>query len=79
MIYVDKLKDSVIYYRSSEDCGTVMPEISSNEIVCSQSPFVLQEYKEMGYEVVLLSDLLGLPSYMGLYEIYSFFFESKVF
>lgn len=78
MIYVDKLKDSVIYYRDKTDFGTGEPSLVFDEIIYTQSPFIMQEYTARGYNVYLLSDLLNLPAYMGLYEIYSFFFEGRI-
>lgn len=74
MIYIG---DDRLYYRSEEDCGYGDVEIG-DDIVVTDSNSVADIYENAGCTVKDLSLLCGLPFRLGLYEVYSFFFDGEV-
>ena len=81
MIYVDKLSNNkYIYYNSYHQSGTELPnlELLQNELVLVQNSELYTEYIKLGLNVKRLSDVLGLVTDMGLYEVFSFYFEGKI-
>ena len=81
MIYVDKLSNNkYIYYNSHHVSGTELPdlELINNDLVIVQTAELYDYYTKLGARVKRLSDVLGLVTDMGIYEIFSFYFEGKV-
>ena len=82
MIYLDKrdfakTKDSFLYYKSDHTCGYELPNLTG-EIVLSQNKEIIELCEKKGYETKTLSSLLNLDDSLGLYEIYSYYFEGKL-
>lgn len=78
MLYLDNResvleKDSFIYYRGATDKGYELPPLIAGESIFTQS----REIKEQ-FGAVILSEYLGLKEELGLYELFSFFFEGQV-
>lgn len=81
MIYVDKVSNNkYIYYNSHHVRGYELPELDliNSDLVVVQSAELYDYYTKLGARVKRLSDVLGLVTDMGLYEIFSFYFEGKV-
>lgn len=79
MIYLD-IRDSTddyMYYRSDDDYGNKLPNLT-NEFVLTQSDEVIALCNEMGVQVNSLSSYLNLSQSLGIYEIFSYFFEGKL-
>ena len=81
MIYIDSQEstngvDSYLYYRSEEDYGTQLPDIEKNELILTQSMKVKDIYSL--YNVKFLSEYIGIQENIGLYELFSFFFDGKI-
>ena len=82
MIYLDKREsavpaDSFLFYRNKSDKGVGIPKLDK-ELILTQNPDILELYRKKGYEVEYLSSYIGIKSGLGLYEVFSFFFEGKV-
>ena len=82
MLYLDKREfvksaDSFLYYKSDKTCGYDLPNLTG-ETILSQNKDIIELCKKKGYEVKTLSSLLGLDDSLGLYEIFSYFFEGKL-
>ena len=81
MIYVDKVSNNkYIYYNSHHVSGYELPDLDliNSDLVVVQSAELYDYYTKLGARVKRLSDVLGLVTDMGLYEIFSFYFEGKV-
>ena len=81
MIYVDKVSNNkYIYYNSHHVSGYELPDLDliNSDLVVVQSAELYDYYTKLGARVKRLSVLLGLVTDMGLYEIFSFYFEGKV-
>lgn len=81
MIYVDKVSNNkYIYYNSHHVSGYELPDLDliNSDLVVVQSAELYDYYTRLGARVKRLSDVLGLVTDMGLYEIFSFYFEGKV-
>lgn len=81
MIYVDKVSNNkYIYYNSYHKSGYELPdlELVMNDLVLVQSAEMYDYYTKLGARVKRLSDVLELVTDMGIYEIFSFYFEGKV-
>ena len=81
MIYVDKVSNNkYIYYNSHHVSGYELPDLDliNSDLVVVQSAELYDYYIKLGARVKRLSDVLGLVTDMGLYEIFSFYFEGKV-
>ena len=85
MMYIDVIEsvgkaDSFLYYKSSNDYGKAFPSDSEldGELVLTQSEKVFEMCKDKGVDVNFLHLYLGFQRPLGLYEIFSFFFEGKV-
>lgn len=79
MIFIDcTVSRQFYYYRSQSDYGFGEPAISKDELVLTQSLDVKTEYELRGYNVSLLSSYLNLPDFLGLYEIFSIYFDGKI-
>lgn len=85
MIYIDVIEsanksDSFLYYKSSTNYGNSFPcdEELKNEVVLTQSEKVFDICKSKGIDAKFLHLCLGFKSPLGLYEIFSYFFEGKV-
>jgi hypothetical protein len=81
MIYLDNREsvssaDSYLFYRSLIDKGTHLPSIDKNELILTQSTEIKQLFPT--YDVRFLSEYLGVRGDMGLYELFSIFFDGKV-
>lgn len=81
MLYLDNREsvgktDSFFYYRSNGDCGNKYPSIASYETIYTQNKELQKTIRHK--DVKILSECLGLKEEMGLYELFSFFFEGKV-
>lgn len=82
MIYLDKrdfakTKDSFLYYKSDHTCGYELPNLTG-ELVLSQNKEIIELSRKKGYETKTLSSILNLDDSLGLYEIYSYYFEGKL-
>lgn len=82
MLYLDKREfvkstDSFLYYKSDGTCGYNLPNLTG-EVVLSQNKEILDLCRKKGYDVKTLSSVLGLDDSLGLYEIFSYFFEGKL-
>ena len=71
MLYLD----TNIYYRSNQDKGYNLPSIGQ-ELIFTQSKEIQHSY--LSRDIKILSEYLGIKEEMGLYELFSFFFEGKV-
>lgn len=69
--------DSFMFYRTDEDNGTSHGYID-DDFVLTQSRDILEHYKLNNKNCELLNEYLGLPCELGLYEIFSYYFEGKV-
>lgn len=80
MVYVDKSEPhgSFFYYRGLGDCGDGFPELHPGEGVVTQSGDVYGMCMESSIPVEYLSHRLGLPDSLGLYEIFSYYFDGKL-
>ena len=81
MIYVDRVSNNkYIYYNSHHVSGYELPDLDliNSDLVVVQSAELYDYYTKLGARVKRLSDVLGLVTDMGLYEIFSFYFEGKV-
>ena len=81
MIYVDKVNNNkYIYYNSHNVSGYEIQDLDliNSDLVVVQSAELYDYYTKLGARVKRLSDVLGLVTDMGLYEIFSFYFEGKV-
>ena len=81
MIFVDKVSNNkYIYYNSYHKYGYELPdlELVRNDIVLVQSAELYDYYLNLGIQVRRLSDVLGLVTDMGIYEVFSFYFEGKI-
>ena len=81
MISVDKVRNNkYIYYNSHHVSGYELPDLDliNSDLVVVQSAELYDYYTRLGARVKRLSDVLGLVTDMGLYEIFSFYFEGKV-
>lgn len=75
MIYLDNIgADSFLYYRSAQDKGYGVPIRGPDELVVTQNREILSQY----FGSMLFSEYLGLHENLGLYELFSFFFEGRV-
>lgn len=82
MLYLDKREfvkstDSFLFYKSDGTCGYSLPNLT-NETILSQNEEILELCRKKGYEVKTLSSMLGLDDSLGLYEIFSYFFDGKI-
>lgn len=76
MIFIDRSgSKSTIYYRNEDDYGFGEPSLSDDEIVVSQDFDIIKKYEGRSYH---FNTLFSLPLNLGLYEVFSFYFESKV-
>lgn len=80
--YIDTRENSsqhgnFIYYKSDGETGFTFPDEPLG-VVFTQSSEVMKECKERGISVLTLSSQLGVVDNMGLYEIFSLFFDGKV-
>lgn len=71
MLYLD----TNIYYRGNQDKGYNLPSIGQ-EVIFTQSKEIQHSYST--HDVKILSEFLGIKEEMGLYELFSFFFDGKV-
>ena len=81
MLYLDNREsvtkaDSYLYYRNSQDKGYYFPDRLNNEVIFTQNKELQKTYLDK--DVKILSEYLGFKEEMGLYELFSFFFEGKV-
>lgn len=81
MLYLDNREsvekaDSFLYYRNKADFGYKYPRVSNNEIIFTQNKELQKLNRDKN--VKILSEFLGLKEEMGLYELFSFFFDGKV-
>lgn len=78
MMYLDNResvleKDSFIYYRGADDKGYELPPLIAGEPIFTQSREICEQFG-----AALLSEYLGLKEELGLYELFSLFFEGQV-
>lgn len=85
MIYIDIIysssgKQDLIYFVNKDNCGYNPTEefIQSYGEILTQSNEILERYKFSQVGCSLLSSHLGLDSNIGLYEVFSHFFDGKV-
>lgn len=82
MIFVDKIvTNKYIYYNSQHQYGYELPDLSllsMNDLILVQNEELGTYYREMGYPTQSLSAYLNLEDTLGLYEIYSYYFEGKL-
>lgn len=81
MLYLDNREsvdkaDSFLYYRNTQEKGYHLPDITEQEVIFTQSKEVISHYGN--HSVKILSEYLGIKEEMGLYELFSFFFDGKV-
>lgn len=81
MLYLDNREsatsaDSFLYYRGSSDYGYNYPSIKSQELIFTQNKELQKQYPDKNIKI--LSEYLGFKEEMGLYELFSFFFEGKI-
>lgn len=81
MLYLDNRESSTsansfLYYRGSSDCGYNYPIIKNQELIFTQNKELQKKY--LNKDIKILSEYLGFKEEMGLYELFSFFFEGKV-
>ena len=82
MIYLDnresvKVADSFLFYKNKEEKGYYLPELGYDSILTS-SQWVVNLCKSEGYQYKTLSEYFGFQVPMGLFEVFSNFFEGKV-
>lgn len=78
MYLVEKLNNNEwFYYNSDNDNGAEIPVIK-NEIVLTSDNDIKNYYKQQGLTVYDLSEYLGLPKNLSLYEVFSHLFEGKI-
>lgn len=82
LIYIDALgsgdtSDSFMYYRNKNDKGYGLPTIT-DELVLTQSLSVVSYCNQHGYKVKIFSEYVNLQVGIGLYELFSYFYEGKV-
>ena len=82
MLYLDNREsatsaDSFLYYRGSSDYGYNYPSIKSQELIFTQNKELQKQYPDKNIKI--LSEYLGFKEEMGLYELFSFFFEGNKF
>lgn len=78
MVYIDMVGTKPMYYRNKREYGYSMPTVPNDELVLSQNRMILEDFSKRGNPTNLLSNLLSLPCELGLYEIFSYFFEGKI-
>lgn len=79
MIYIDRFGNKTMYYRNINDCGYTDPILpNKEEIILTQDLDLLGLYQSKGFQTYLLSSYFGLSESMGLYEIFSYFFDGVV-
>lgn len=83
MLYLDTREsasqaDSFLYYRSQNDFGFGFPKLISTETIYTQNSSIVDEFTIKGYKVKTLSEFLGLSPNIGLYELFSYYFEGKI-
>ena len=79
MIYIDRFGTKTMYYRNKSDYGFRDPVLTSKEeIIFTQDLELLGYYQSKGYQTYLLSSYFGLPKTLGLYEVFSYFFDGNV-
>lgn len=79
MVFIDKFGSKILYYRSKTDYGYTEPNLSDkHEVVLTQNMGLYKDYQNRNYDVHLLSSYFGLSDTIGLYEIYSYFFDGNV-
>lgn len=81
MLYLDNLEsgtasNSFIYYRSNSDFGNIFPTFTPQEVIFTQNRGFITAYPEK--DVKILSEYLGIKEEIGLYELFSFFFDGRV-
>lgn len=81
MLYLDNREsavnaDSYLYYRSKDDKGYLLPKLFDNEIIFTQNLELRKVFPNK--DIRILSQFLGFKEDIGLYELFSFFFEGKV-
>lgn len=74
MLYLD----DKIYFRSKLDTGRGLCNVNLDEVVLTQDKSVIDKCEDKGIYARLLSTYLGLVENIGLYEVYSFFFDGKI-
>lgn len=81
MLYLDNRESatkagSFLYYRSQSDKGFTFPSLIDGEVIFTQNKELQKSY--INKDVKILSEYLGIKEEMGLYELFSFFFDGKV-
>lgn len=81
MIYIDTIEGgktpSFLYFRDKNDFGYNIPKVLKEELVLTTSKSVYKFYKSKGIDVRYLSSFLGINDNLGLYEVYSYYFDGK--
>ena len=79
MIYIDRFGNKTMYYRNKKDYGFKEPDLfNKEEIILTQDLELLGKYQSKGFQTYLLSAYFGLAETLGLYEIFSYFFDGIV-
>lgn len=75
MVFIGKFGTNyeVGYYNIDGTHGLGEPDLSNNPIVLCTDEVIFKKYNGAKY----LSSVLGLPECIGLYEVFSFFFDSQ--
>lgn len=82
MLYLDSMDltkkvDSYLYYRGSSDFGYVTyPRLDNQELILTQNRVIQELFPNSNIKI--LSEFIGIKEDMGLYELFSYFFDGKV-
>ena len=82
MLYLDSMDltkkvDSYLYYRGSSDFGYVTyPRLDNQELILTQNRVIQELFPNSNIKI--LSEFIGIKEGMGLYELFSYFFDGKV-
>lgn len=78
MIYVDWVNGDYFFYTSTGEQGYGYPNCSNHDIVLSQNSQIIELERAHGRQADFLSNQLGLPCSLDLYDIFSYYFDGKV-
>lgn len=78
MVYIDWVNGDYFFYTSTGEKGYGYPDCSDQDLVLSQNSTIIELERAHGRQADFLSNQLGLPCSLDLYDIFSYYFDGKI-